>query len=52
MNYPENQIIDGLISANDGATDSELFRIYDSADRLIGLYKKDKNYLKPYKMFT
>ena len=44
--------IDGLISANDGATDSELFRIYDSTDRLIGLYKKDKNYLKPYKMFT
>ena len=46
------KIIDGLISANDGATDSELFRIYDSTDRLIGLYKKDKNYLKPYKMFT
>ena len=44
------KIIDGSVPANDG-TNNTLFRIYDSTDKLIGLYMKEKNYLKPYKMF-
>ena len=45
------KIIDGSVPANDG-TNNTLFRIYDSTDKLIGLYMKEKNYLKPYKMFV
>ena len=47
----DEKIIDASISANAENTSDSLFRIYDSTDKLIGLYKKEKNYLKPYKMF-